>query len=91
MTTDKINVTDHCVVRYLERVLNLDVEGVRDRIRDECRNAIDAGATSLKMESYQYQFAREGKTVVTVTPSNNTVNLTSRKITQARMQAVRVE
>ncbi len=61
-----IKVTDHCIVRYLERVLCIDVDQIRDRITADCREAIDAGASSIKVNGVQYHL--ENRTVVTVTP-----------------------
>lgn len=64
-----ITVTDHAVVRYLERVLGMNVGAIREQIEDDCRAAMSVGAASLKKDGFQYHF--EGATVLSVTPVCN--------------------
>jgi hypothetical protein len=33
--TDRIIVTDHAIVRYLERIAGVDIEGLREEIKKE--------------------------------------------------------
>ncbi|KZL05538.1 hypothetical protein [Pseudovibrio sp. Ad26] len=60
-------VTDHAVLRYMERVLEIDVGAVRDLIRRETETALLAGAVGLRSDAIRYVFA-DGK-VVTIMPS----------------------
>lgn len=58
-------VSDHALLRYLERVMGLDLDRVRDRIlTPENRAAIKAGATAILIEGERYP-VHEG--VVTTT------------------------
>lgn len=41
--TDRLHVTDHAVVRWLERVLHLDMDKVRDDIRAQAEQGSLAG------------------------------------------------
>lgn len=59
-------VTDHAVLRYLERVRGFDVESVRAHIAITCAAAASAGAASLRAESVK--FVITGGAVVTITP-----------------------
>lgn len=62
-------VTDHAVLRWLERFAHVDVEAVRAAIDAETRDALSAGATRLKVNGAEYRM-RDGK-VVTVMPSQS--------------------
>lgn len=42
--THRLYITDHAVVRYLERVLNLDVEKIREDIRALATNTVPIAA-----------------------------------------------
>ncbi len=62
-------VTDHAVVRYCERVLGLDMEGVRRRIAEQCQHAGTATAVHCGSFIYQMGRGRDGKAmVITVRP-----------------------
>lgn len=58
-------VSDHAVLRFMQRVLGVDVEAVRSHIAVETQDAILTGARSLKRDQIRYVF--DGGTVVTVT------------------------
>lgn len=69
-------VTDHAVLRYLERAKGFDIEAVRRHIEDLCAGAIVAGATCVRAEGVKFEIAA-GK-VVTVTPGGSGPNRTKR-------------
>lgn len=57
-------VSDHAVLRYLERKLDLDIKGIRDEILTPLAiGAIRAGATSIK--SGGMEFRVRNKTITT--------------------------
>lgn len=62
MTT--ITVTDHALVRYLERALGLDFSTARWAIEHAVREAADAGASSVRIGGLTYML--KGHVVVTV-------------------------
>lgn len=70
-------VTEHAVLRYMERVLGLDVEGVRKHILDTCTPAIMVGASSLKTEGVRFEFVNYA--VTTVLPDGQMPNLTKQE------------
>lgn len=57
-------VTDHAVLRYLERHGFVDVEGVRRQIFAECQQALNSGASKIRINGTEYRIA-DG-TVITV-------------------------
>lgn len=59
-----ITVSDHAVVRYMERVLGFHVETVRWAIEHVCREAVEAGASSVRIGGLTYMI--KGKTVTTI-------------------------
>ncbi|MBO9421730.1 hypothetical protein J7481_19640 [Labrenzia sp. R4_2] len=61
------SVSDHAVLRYLERVLEIDTEAVRKHIHSETETAIAVGAATLKRNGVRYVIV-DGA-VVTVTLS----------------------
>jgi hypothetical protein len=59
-----ISVTDHAVLRYLERVKGFDVDAVRQHIKDLCKGVITA--RTVRAENADFIIA--GGCVVTVKP-----------------------
>jgi hypothetical protein len=60
-------ITDHAVLRYLERVAGLNTESVRAAIEERTRVAVAAGASSITVDGFRYRIV-EGR-VVTVIPA----------------------
>lgn len=57
-------VSDHAVLRYLERKFNLDINGIRDEIlTPNAKTAIEQGATAIK--SGGMEFRVRNKTITT--------------------------
>lgn len=73
------HVSDHAVLRFLERVQGIHVETVRRHIENLCAAAVAAGATSLRADGHAFEF-RNGA-VVTITP-NGPVRMSKTKIAQ---------
>ncbi|MBB4302331.1 hypothetical protein GGD81_001358 [Rhodobium orientis] len=61
----RIPVTDHAVLRYLERVCGIDTEAIRARIYRKVTPALTSGATGVTVEGFRYRF--KAGVVVTVT------------------------
>lgn len=62
-------VSDHAVLRYLERVEGIDVEAVRRRIGATVQPGIEAGAKHVIHGGYRYVLS--DTVVVTVMRQNN--------------------
>lgn len=60
----RIPVTDHAVLRWLERHAHVDVEGIRRQIYEEAREALSAGASTLTINGTEYRMT--GGVVVTL-------------------------
>jgi len=63
---DPITVTDHAVLRYLERAMGLNIEIVRQHILAICSGAAAFGAVSVRAEGLRFEIV--GTRIVTVTP-----------------------
>ena len=45
-----IRVSDHAVLRYLERVGGFEIEALRQNIAKRCESAVNAGASSITID-----------------------------------------
>lgn len=50
-------VSDHALVRYIERVLGLDVEQLRREIGRRVDRGVELGATGVEIGGYVYKIA----------------------------------
>lgn len=60
----EVNVTDHALVRYLERALGLNMDSARWAIQHATREAVAAGASSVRVGGLTYVI--HGDSVVTI-------------------------
>ena len=65
---EPVRVTDHAIVRYLERAMGLNIDLVREHILTICGGAAAFGAVSVRAEGLRFEINR-GK-IVTVTPDH---------------------
>lgn len=66
-------VTDHAVVRYLERVYGVDVKSLKRRIELVTREGRDQGANAVNSGGVHYVLSKNGK-VTTLYGCNDTVS-----------------
>lgn len=60
-----VHVTDHALIRYMERVLKLDMAGIRAEIGARAATGALAGADSVTVDGIVYQFGlRDHRTAV---------------------------
>ena len=69
MTKRPSIVTDHALVRYLERVYGVDMDGLRQRIERVTQEARDQGAVAVNCDGVHYKLSKCGR-VITVTGTN---------------------
>lgn len=62
---DELPVSDHAVLRFLQRVCGVDVDRVRRHIYDETRLAVHEEAIGCKVDGIVYRL--KGRYVTTVT------------------------
>lgn len=74
MTQKPVHISDHALIRYLERVAGVSLEIVRAEMRDLVRDAIDAGATRAVVDGYSYEMDPRSRTVITVYPKGRTLH-----------------
>ncbi|WP_457650955.1 hypothetical protein [Profundibacter sp.] len=68
MKKPAIHITDHALLRYLERVLGYDVEALRRQLGREVASRTSGQACAVRMDGFQYRI--ENKAVVTITSIN---------------------
>jgi hypothetical protein len=68
MKKPRLRVSDHCVLRYLERVGGFDVERLRREIGQRCDAAAAVGACGVKIGgmSFRIKDSADGPVVTTV-------------------------
>ena len=78
--TDKryIHVTDHAVLRYLERVHGVDMNGLRKRIGRMVHNAVLHGANGVRINGVSFRLVDNH--VITVRPKREPQKRRNRKI-----------
>ena len=67
--TDPIIVSDHALIRFIERVAGIDLETIRAHIADQVKEAVDAGATSITIDGFYYVLVPERRSVATILTS----------------------
>lgn len=61
-------VTDHALLRYMERVMGIEVEKIREQmISETLRLGVEMGAASVKLGTGE-RMVLQGSTIVTVLP-----------------------
>ena len=81
---EPIRVSDHAVLRYLERGMALNVEAVREHIAAVCSTPAAFGAVAVRAEGLRFELANN--VCVTVRPDGQGPGATSRQRTQAKMK-----
>lgn len=64
--SDEVIISDHALIRYIERYLDVDLNPVRQQIRDKTQKAIEAGAMSIQIDGFLFTIAPQQRTVVTI-------------------------
>lgn len=65
LSKEPLTITDHCLVRYLERAMGLNMDMVREHIRTICATPAAFGAVAVRSEGLK--FVIKDNSVVTVT------------------------
>lgn len=66
MTVRRVHVSDHAVLRYLERFAGIDTEALRKMIQDKASAAAKAGAVSVTIDGTCF-LIRDGCVVTSLT------------------------
>ncbi len=87
MTHNPVRVSDHAVLRYLERAMALNVEIVREHISAICSGPAAVGAVCVRSEGVRFEITNN--TVTTVRPDGIAPSNTSRARTQRTIERER--
>lgn len=80
---EPVRVTDHCVLRYMERAMGLNVEIVREHILSICSSSAAFGAVCVRSEGMRFEIVENRIVTVVkdhVMPSNLTRERNRRRI-----------
>jgi hypothetical protein len=80
----KVRVTDHAVLRYMERAMNLNIEVVREHIAAICAGPVACGASAVRSEGVKFEIV--GCTITTVVPDSDLPAATTRERNQVKIQ-----
>jgi hypothetical protein len=81
---DPLRVTDHAVLRYLERGMGLNVEIVREHIAAVCAGPAAFGAVCVRSESLRFEIVHGA--VTTVAPDQQLPSNISRDRARRRIE-----
>lgn len=72
MKRPRVRVSDHAVVRYLERVGGFDIERLRAEIARRVEAGVKAGACGVTIDGYSYRIRvdEHGPVVSTILDAN---------------------
>jgi hypothetical protein len=71
MTTPKLTISDHAVLRYLERVGGFDIDRLRRSMTDKIRAVHVPGANRVTIDGIVFTVRdHEDRSVITTTMSN---------------------
>ncbi len=92
MTKEPLRVTDHSVLRYMERAMGLNVEIVREHIASICAGPAAVGAVCVRSEGVRFEIINNAVTTVApdrVNPSNTSRERNQRHIERGLENATR--
>lgn len=84
----KIRVSDHALIRYMERVHGYDLAPLRDELSKKISTAAAVGAKNFKDNGFIYTLAYEADSVVVVTVLSNEMRENTRKIHTVRKRSI---
>ena len=84
---EPIRVTDHAVLRYMERAMGLNVEIVREHILSVCADAAAFGAVCVRAEGLRFEIIENR--IVTVAPDGVQPSRISQARTRKRIREER--
>jgi hypothetical protein len=80
----KIHVTDHAIVRYLERACDFDIEEIRKLITDLVQPAAAVGASTLTVKGLRFCFVEHANKNIQVTTVMDADMAVNYKLTRNR-------
>lgn len=84
MTKEPVRVSDHAVLRYLERAMDLNIEIVREHIASVCAGPAAVGAVCVRAEGVRFEIINNA--VTTVAPDRVNPSNTSRERNQRHIE-----
>lgn len=85
ISKEDVVVSDHAILRYLERGMGLNINIVREHILSICGDAAAFGAVCVRAEGLRFEI--DGNRICTVTPDHVTPNRTGQELAMRRARA----
>lgn len=82
---EPVRVSDHCVLRYLERAMDFNIDLVREHIASICGTPAAIGANCVRAEGLRFEISMN--VVTTVRPDGQHPSMTSRTKAQDKIKA----
>jgi hypothetical protein len=76
MKHEPLRVSDHAVLRYLERAMEFNIEAIRTHIASICSGPAGIGAVCVRAEGVRFEIINN--TVTTITPDRTAPSLIGR-------------
>jgi hypothetical protein len=90
--TRRLVISDHALLRYIERFYSIELQTVRDEIERKCGDAARAGAKKITVGSATFVFAQhEAGPAMNAGAKQNSFNHKKGNIRGPRAQSVGVE
>lgn len=87
MKREPVRISDHAILRYLERAMEFNIEAVRQHITGICDGPAAIGAVCVRAEGLRFQIVNNAVTTVGPDDSHaHTVNRTTRERNQRIIQ-----
>lgn len=80
---EPVRITDHAVLRYMERAMGLNVEIVREHIKQVCSGAAAIGAVCVRSEGMRFEIVNGA--VVTVVGDQQAPGAATRERSQHKI------
>lgn len=86
MKQEPLRISDHAVLRYMERAMGLNVEIVRQHIVSICAGPAAIGAVCVRTEGLKFQIVNNAVTTIVPDTGSHVVSNTSRARNQRTIE-----
>lgn len=84
LNTEPVHVTEHSILRYLERAKGVDIDGIRRHIRSVCEGPAALSAACVRAEGLRFEIVNNA--VVTVKPDSQAPGRITRERNQRKLK-----
>jgi hypothetical protein len=85
----RVHISDHALLRYMERRFGIDVDGFRRLLEAEAGHILDAGASVAVVDGLEFIVNPQGTVITTVRPAKSMISRQQCMHKRASMRARR--